>query len=122
MQFWGKDENDDGLILEIIEGKKTATATSADKYYLPEGEYDDGGWEAGDIVDVYDLKKQLRCVIRITEVYPITFGEIPDKLWRGEACNSKKHFQDIHRECWPHYELNDNYKLIATHFELIEEK
>jgi uncharacterized protein YhfF len=120
MQFWGKDENDDILILEIINGQKTATATSASRYYEAE-EYDSGGWETGDIVDVYDLKKQLRCVIRITEVYPVLFGDIPDKLWKGEACKSREHFQDIHRECWPHYQLDNDFELIATHFELINE-
>jgi uncharacterized protein YhfF len=121
MQFWGEDENDDSLIQEIINGQKTATATSAARYYEAE-EYDSGGWEVGDIVDVYDLKKRLRCVIRITEVYPVLFGDIPDKLWKGEACKSQEHFQDIHRECWSQYQLDDDFKLIATHFELINER
>jgi len=120
MQFWGEDENDDSLIIEILNGKKTATATSADKYFEPGGEYDDGGWGIGDIVDVYDLRGQLRCVIKITDVYAVLFGEIPDKLWKGEACQSKEHFQEIHRNCWPHYQLDDKYQLIATHFELIK--
>ena len=28
MQFWGNDENDDSLIIEILNGQKTATVTS----------------------------------------------------------------------------------------------
>lgn len=119
MQFWGNDENDDSLIIEILNGQKTATVTSEDKYYEPGGEYDDGGWEIGDIVDVYDLKNRYRCKVRITDVYPVKFGYVPEKLWRGEACKSKKQFQDIHRDCWPQYQLDDEYKLIATHFELV---
>lgn len=118
MQFWGKDEADDSLIVEILRGQKTATATSAGRYYDAE-EYDDGGWEVGDIVDVYDLKERLRCVVRITEVYPVRFGDIPEKLWKGEACRSKEHFQQVHRECWPHYQLDDEFELIATHFEVL---
>lgn len=120
MQFWGEDENDDSLVVEILEGKKTATACRADGYYEAEGEFDDGGWEIGDLVDVYDLKQQLRCRIRITEVYTVLFGEIPEKLWRGEACRSAEHFQEAHRYCWPDYNLTDDFELMATHFELIE--
>jgi uncharacterized protein YhfF len=120
MQFWGEDENDDSLVLEIIRGIKTATVSSAENYYEAGGEFDDGGWEIGDLVDVYDLKQQLRCRIRITEVYPVKFGEIPEKLWKGEACQSAIHFQEVHRSCWPHYQLTDGFELIATHFELVE--
>ena len=120
MQFWGEDENDDSLIMEIIRGIKTATVSSAEKYHEAGGEFDDGGWEMGDLVDVYDLKQQLRCRIRITEVYPVKFGEIPEKLWKGEACQSATHFQEVHRSCWPNYQLTDEFELIATHFELDE--
>jgi len=118
MQFWGKDENDDSLVTEILDGKKTATVCKADEYYESEGEYDDGGWEIGDLVEVYDLRKRLRCRIRITEIYPVVFGNIPDKLWKGEACRSARHFQDAHRACWPEYNLDDEIKLMATHFVL----
>ena len=120
MQFWGENENDDSLIIEIIEKKKSATVSSAEKYFETEGEYDDGGWEVGDLVDVYDLKKQKRCQIRITEVYPVLFGNIPEKLWKEEGCISAEHFQEIHRSCWPNYNLNDDFQLIANHFELVE--
>jgi len=120
MQFWGEDEKDDSLVVEILEGKKTATVCRADEYYEAEGEFDDGGWEVGDLVEVYDLQKRLRCRIRITEVYPVTFGNIPEKLWKGEACRSVEHFQDAHRYCWPQYNLDDHFMLMATHFILEE--
>jgi uncharacterized protein YhfF len=120
MQFGGEDLNDDHLVVEIIEGKKTATVSKADEYNQPEGEFDDGGWEPGDLVEVYDLKQRLRCLIRITEVYKVTFGNIPEKLWRGEACRSAEHFREAHRHCWPHYDLTDDFELMATHFELVE--
>lgn len=120
IQFWGADENDDSLIIEILEGKKTATVSKADEFYESDGEFDDGGLEVGDLVDVYDLKQQPRCRIRITEVYPVRFGEIPEKLWKGEACHSAEHFQAAHRHCWPDCDLNANFAMIAMHFELVE--
>ncbi|WP_448335429.1 ASCH domain-containing protein [Bellilinea sp.] len=120
IQFWGEDENDDHLVMEIIEGKKTATVSKADNYYEPESEFDDGGHEVTDIVDVYDLKQRLRCRIRITEVYPVKFGNIPEKLWKGEACRSAEHFQEAHRYCWRNCDLNDEFEMIATHFVLVE--
>lgn len=120
MQFWGEDENDDHLVVEILNGEKTATVCKADEYDLPDGEFDDGGCQVGDLADVYDLKGVKRCVIRITEVYPVAFGDIPEKLWRGEACRSVAHFQDAHRHCWPEYDLTPDFQLMATHFELVE--
>ena len=120
IQFWGEDDNDDSLVVEIIEGIKTATVCKADEFYESDGEFDDGGLEVGDVVDVYDLKQQPRCRIRITEVYPVLFGMIPEKLWRGEVCRSAEHFQEAHRYCWPDYNLTDDFELMATHFELIE--
>ena len=120
IQFWGEDDNDDSLVVDIIEGKKTATVCKADEYYESDGDYDDGGLEVGDLVDVYDLNQKLRCRIRVTEVYPVLFGDIPEKLWRGEVCRSGEHFREAHRHCWPDYNLTDDFAMIATHFELIE--
>lgn len=99
IQFWGEDENDDSLVVEIIEGKKIATVSKANEFYESDGEFDDGGLEVGDIVDVYDLKQRLRCRIRITEVYPVLFGSIPKKLWIGEVCRNAEHFQEAHWHC-----------------------
>ncbi|MDF3057009.1 MAG: hypothetical protein K0R17_1224 [Rariglobus sp.] len=119
-QFWGKNEDDEELLLDVLAGRKTATACRADDYYLPMGEFDDGGMEPGDIVEVYDLRQRLRCLIRVTERYPVRFGDIPEKLWKGECCTSAGHFQEEHRKCWPDYGLHDDFELMATHFELIE--
>lgn len=120
IQFWGEDGDDDSFVVEIMEGKKTATVCKADEYYESDGEYDDGGLEVGDLVDVYDLRQNLRCRIRVTEVYPVLFGDIPEKLWRGEVCQSAEHFQEAHRHCWPNYNLTDDFAMVATHFELVE--
>ncbi len=120
-QFWGANEDDDRLVLEILAGHKTATVCKADEYHVAMNEFDDGGMAVGDLVDVYDLKGRLRCAIRITDVYAVRFGEIPEKLWRGEVCTSAEHFRDVHRACWPQYALTDDFEMIATHFELVTE-
>ncbi len=120
IQFWGEDENDDSLVREIIRREKTATVCKADEYNLPDGEYDDGGFQVGELVEVYDLKQRLRCIVRITEVYNVQFGDIPEKLWRGEACSSAEHFRKAHHHCWPDYDLTPDFEMTATHFELVE--
>jgi uncharacterized protein YhfF len=109
-QFWGKNKDDDSLVLEIIAGHKTATVCKADEYYTAMGDFDDGNMEIGDLVDVYDLRGKHRCVIRVTEVYPVKFGAIPEKLWRGENCGSADHFREAHRKSWPQYSLTDDFE------------
>jgi len=37
-------------------GEKTATVYKYDEYQQAQGEYDDGDWQVGDLVEVYDLK------------------------------------------------------------------
>ncbi|MDI6809428.1 MAG: ASCH domain-containing protein [Candidatus Eisenbacteria bacterium] len=122
MQFWGRHPDDDYLVLEVLRGEKTATVCKADKYFLPEGEFDDGGWEIDDLVEVYDLRGRLRCIVRVTDLYKVRFGEIPDRLWLAEACRNAEHFKQAHRECWPQYNLTDDFEMMATHFELVEIK
>jgi len=99
-QFWGENKDDDRLICQILEGEKTATACPAHLYYLSDGDYDDGGYEKGDIVEVYDLKERLRCLIQITEVYEARFGEIPERLWKGENNSNAQEFKRDHLSCW----------------------
>lgn len=118
-QFWGQDADDDHLIMEILAGRKTATVSPADENDLAVNEFDDGGMAAGDLVDVYDLRGRPRCAIRVTDVYPVKFGDIPEKLWRGEGCASAEDFQAAHRRAWPQRNLTDDFVLIATHFELV---
>ena len=120
MQFWGEHDRDDHLILEILRGEKTATVYKADEYDLAEGEYDDGGWQVGELVEVYDLEPRLRCTVRITEVYKVPFGDIPEKLWIGEACRDEENFREAHRYCWPDYDLTSDFEMMATHFELVD--
>jgi len=118
-QFWGAHPDDDHLIVEIIAGAKTATVCQADEYLLPMGEFDDGDMQVGDLVDVFDNRGRHRCIIRVTEVYPVLFGDIPEKLWRGECCRSAEHFREAHRKSWPDFDLDDEFELMATHFQFV---
>lgn len=120
LQFWGRDVDDDDLLLQALSGQKTATADLARDWQVPIGEYDDGGYVAGDLVEVYDLRRQLRCHIRITEVYETTFGDIPEKLWRAEVCTSAEDFRRGHRVSWSAETLTDDTRIIGCHFELVK--
>ncbi len=119
-QFWGENDDDDSLIVQIIEGKKTATACPKEEYFLSDGEYDDGGFEVGDLVEVYYLKNRLRCIIKITEFYETTIGKMPEKLWLGEGNKSAEEFKRNHINCWPEYQVNDEFEISVNHFELVK--
>lgn len=120
LTFWGADENDDSLPRSVIEGRKTVTADTVASYYQPYGEYGDGSYAAGDLIEVYDLKKNLRCIIKATKVYHITFGHIPEEVWRGETFSSEQEFKECHIRCMPDVDLHDEFELVTLHFELVE--
>jgi uncharacterized protein YhfF len=120
LTFWGADEDDDSLPRNVIAGRKTVTADVVDDYYKPYGEYGDGSYAEGDVIEVYDLKQRLRCLIRATRVEKIRFGEIPEPVWRGEGFASAREFQQVHIRCLPQYALHDDFEFIALHFELVE--
>jgi uncharacterized protein YhfF len=119
-QFWGRDADDDHLLQQVLAGTKTATADLANHWHVSDGEYDDGGYLPGDIVEVYDLRGRLRCHIRIVDVYETKFGDIPERLWRGEACTSAEDFRRGHRACWADRVLTDDTPIVACHFELLK--
>lgn len=120
LTFWGADENDDSLPRSVMDGRKTVTADTVEDYFKPYGEYGDGSYEPGDVIEVYDLKHRLRCIIRATKVYTIEFGNVPEEVWRGEAFSSAEEFRDCHVRCLPHLDLHDHFKFVTLHFELVE--
>lgn len=120
LTFWGADENDDSLVRAVIGGHKTVTADTVADYYKGYGELGDGGYVAGDLIDVHDLKGRLRCTIRAREVRVITFGDIPEDVWRGETFASAQEFRDVHVRCLPHLELHDGFEFVTLHFELVD--
>ncbi|MDL2357586.1 MAG: ASCH domain-containing protein, partial [Pseudomonadota bacterium] len=104
----------------VIEGRKTVTADTVENYYQPYGEYGDGSYAAGDLIEVYDLQHRLRCIIRATKVQIIKFGDIPEEVWRGETFDSAAAFRDCHVRCLPQYDLHDDVEFVTLHFELVE--
>jgi uncharacterized protein YhfF len=120
LTFWGANEDDDSLPRAVMEGRKTVTADTVEDYYKPYGEYGDGSYAAGDLIEVYDLKQRLRCLIRATRVQKIRFGDIPEEVWRGEGFASARNFQQVHIDCLPQYQLHDEFEFVALHFELVD--
>jgi uncharacterized protein YhfF len=120
LTFWGEDENDDSLACAVMDGKKSVTADTVDAYYQGYGEYGEGGYAPGDVIEVYDLRRRLRCVIRATKVYVIKFGEIPEEVWLGEGFSSALEFQECHIRCLSHLDLNEQTEFVTLHFELVE--
>ena len=119
LTFWGAGEDDDSLVREVIAGRKTVTADTVEDYDKGYGELGDGGYAAGDIIDVFDLRGRPRCTIRATKVEVIRFGEIPEAVWRGETFASAEEFREVHVRCLPHLDLHDGFEFVALHFELI---
>ena len=120
LTFWAADENDDSLPRAVMDGRKTVTAETVADYYKPYGEYGDGGYAPGDVIEVYDPKQRLRCIIKATKVYTIEFGKVPEEVWRGEAFSSAEEFRACHIRCMPHVNLHDTFELRTLHFELVE--
>ncbi|MDB5961635.1 MAG: hypothetical protein JWP59_2929 [Massilia sp.] len=120
LTFWGADDNDDSLVVSVIEGRKTVTADTVEAYYQPYGEFGDGSYAPGELIEVYDLRQRLRCLIRATKVYTIRFGDIPEEVWRGETFESAEQFRQVHIDALPHLELHDDFEFVTLHFELVE--
>ena len=120
LTFWGADANDDSLVRDVIAGHKTVTADTVEDYYKGYGELGDGGYAAGDIIDVFDLRGRPRCTVRATKVEIIRFGDIPEAVWRGETFTSAEEFREVHVRCLPHLDSHDAFEFVALHFELLE--
>lgn len=120
LTFWGADADDDSLVRSVIAGIKTVTADTVEDYYKPYSEFGDGSYAVGDLIEVYDLKQTLRCLIEATKVATIRFGEIPAEVWRGEAFASAEEFRECHVRCLPQYDLHDDFEFVTLHFRLVE--
>ncbi|MCC2962229.1 ASCH domain-containing protein [Massilia sp. IC2-278] len=120
LTFWGADEYDDSLPRSVIAGRKTVTADTVEAYYQPYGEYGDGSYAPGDLIEVYDQQRRLRCRIRATKVYNIRFGDVPEEVWRGEAFASAEEFRGVHVRALAPLVLHDDFELVTLHFELAD--
>ncbi|WP_312115911.1 ASCH domain-containing protein [Brevibacillus reuszeri] len=120
--FWGRDENDERLVEQIIEGKKTATCTPKCWYdALPEE-----ATEVGEMLEVFSKKGNYMCTIEITKKYEVPFGQIDDETVRGENCVSYEEFRKDHIFAWENdlkregKELNDHTIIVVEHFRLVQ--
>jgi len=120
LTFYGVDQDDDSLVRAVIAGRKTVTADTVPDYYRGYGELGDGGYAPGDLIEVFDLRGRARCLIRATRVEIIRFGQVPERVWRGEDFDSAAAFQECHRQALAQLALHDDVELVALHFALVD--
>jgi uncharacterized protein YhfF len=125
MTFWGRDENDERLLVECLLGVKTATCTPKVWYDALEDE-ETGG--AGTQFEVFTKKGIHACTIEVTEVMEIAFGditgEVGEKIARGENSTLEQFIED-HIFSWKEallsegIELNKDTMIVDEFFKLI---
>lgn len=122
--FWGRDENDERLVEQIIAGIKTATCTPRCWYDASPDEI----IEVGELVEVYSKKGAHMCTIQIVDKYELPFGQIDERTVKGENNTSYEEFRRDHIFSWEEdlkkdgYELNDNTMIVVEHFRLVPVK
>jgi uncharacterized protein YhfF len=126
LTFWGRDENNERLLVECLLGVKTATCTPKIWYdALPEEEQGDVGTQ----FEVYTKKDIHACTIEITEIIKIPFGEIKgeigEKIAKAENSTLAQFIKD-HIFSWKEdllkegVELSEDTPIIVEYFKLID--
>ncbi|MFE8702274.1 ASCH domain-containing protein [Cytobacillus sp. FJAT-54145] len=123
MTFWGREDTDERLLVECMSGLKTATCTP--KVWMEEEEMS----YVGDLFEVYTKLGELACLIEITEVYEIPFGdikgEVGEKIAKGENSTLDEYIKD-HIFTWEQplneqgYGFGKDTRIIVEHFRLVE--
>lgn len=106
----------DGLVDQIVDGKKTASVVHLGEVDLAAGEYDDP-LVVGEFYDVYDGSLAVKATIRIVAMELCRWDAIPERLWRGEANASGDEFRRDHEDYFADPE--PNFEFVAYYFELI---
>ncbi|MFC4557533.1 ASCH domain-containing protein [Virgibacillus kekensis] len=125
IDFWGRDENDERLLEEVVAGLKTATCTPKVWYNrLPEDEKS----QIGDYFQACTKQGVPRAVIIIIDVYEIPFGEIKGKIGQriaeGENCTLEEYIKD-HISCWEEplesegHGFGDHTIIVVEHFKIV---
>ncbi|MSO64726.1 MAG: hypothetical protein EXQ85_02790 [Alphaproteobacteria bacterium] len=118
--FWADDPMAlEKLIDQTLRGEKVATARPKFSWRRPKHDYDDAEFAVGDVCDIYDIHRHRRGRIRITDVYECRFGDIPEKLWKGEACVNAQRFIDGHRWGWGHLAIDDDFRMMGIHYVVV---
>ncbi|WP_449537490.1 ASCH domain-containing protein [Ferdinandcohnia sp. Marseille-Q9671] len=126
IDFWGRDENDERLLEEVLRGVKTVTCTPKVWYdQLPDEEKSD----VGEIVQVFTKKNEHKANLQITDLYEIRFGEIKGELGQriAEGENSTlDEFIEDHIFSWEKplqndgHVLNEDTIIIVEHFKVTD--
>ncbi|WP_194841351.1 ASCH domain-containing protein [Salinibacillus xinjiangensis] len=125
IEFWGRDEQDERLLEEVLAGLKTATCTLKVWYdALPEEEQS----EVLDVVEVFTKKGEHRGTIRMTDKYEIAWGhikgDIGERIAKGENSTLEEFIED-HIFSWKKplenegIPFNEETVIVVEHFELV---
>ena len=106
----------DGLVREIIGGVKTASVTRLGEVDLIEDEFDDV-LLVGEEYDVFDSNGARRATIRVLAMELCTWGDLPERLWRGEGDSSADEFRRNHRSYFD--DPGSDTELVAYYFERV---
>ena len=96
--FWGETADDEQLVAAIIAGLKTATCEP--KVWAEDPDNDEELAAVGEQVAVMSKRGRHLCTIEIAESCEVKFGEVDDRLVRGEGCRDLDHFAEAHRTAW----------------------
>ncbi len=123
MTFWGRNDQDENLLIECLQGVKTVTCTP--KVWVTEEDYS----YVGDLFEVQTKLGKKACVIEITEVYEMKFGditgEIGERIAKGENSTLEQFIQD-HIFSWEAaleqegHGFNEETLIVVEHFTVVE--
>jgi len=104
----------DRLVQQVVEGKKTASVVRLGEVDVEEDEYNHA-LVVGEIYDVYDSTCTRRATIRIVGMELCRWGDIPERLWRGETNRSADEFREDHVEYFG--DPGPDFEFVAYYFQ-----
>ncbi len=107
----------DGLVQQVVEGRKTASTEWVDRINSTENEFDDP-LVVGEYYDVYDSNLQVRATIRVIAMELCHWEDIPERLWRGETNSNADEFRQDHLDFFNN--PKDGFEFIAYYFKLVK--
>lgn len=107
----------DGLVQQIVDGKKSASVVRLGEVDIAEGDYDDP-LVVGEYYDVYDSHLIVRARIRIVAMELCRWDTIPERLWRGETNINADEFREDHIYYFEN--ITPDLEFVAFYFELVK--
>ncbi len=108
----------DGLVQQIVDGKKTASVVRLGEVDIAESDYDDP-LVVGEYYDVYDSQLLVRATIRIVAMELCRWDTIPERLWSGETNLNADEFREDHLYYFGN--IKPDLEFVAFYFELVKE-